>query len=131
MVRTEAYSLLEWHCDLVLVLPRISAHRQTLFTAFEYQFLSPFFVGIVTPLVAISGLNGAENVLIMLYIDFECIPLLKGCCYASEMSIRNLSLRNLAFLGQIFGINSMVCVRERTIPTERPPLVEVIANFCG
>jgi hypothetical protein len=28
--------------------------------------------------------------------------------------------------------NSMVLVRERTIPTERPPLVgEVIANFCG
>jgi hypothetical protein len=28
--------------------------------------------------------------------------------------------------------NSMVGVRERTIPTERPPLVgEVIANFCG
>jgi hypothetical protein len=28
--------------------------------------------------------------------------------------------------------NSMVCVRERTIPTERPPLAgEVIANFCG
>jgi hypothetical protein len=27
--------------------------------------------------------------------------------------------------------NSMVRVRERTIPTERPPLVgEVIANFC-
>jgi hypothetical protein len=27
-------------------------------------------------------------------------------------------------------LNSMVCVRERTIPTERPPLVgEVIANF--
>jgi predicted DNA-binding protein with PD1-like motif len=27
---------------------------------------------------------------------------------------------------------SMVSVRERTIPTERPPLVgEVIANFCG
>jgi hypothetical protein len=27
---------------------------------------------------------------------------------------------------------SMVCVRERTIPTERPPLVgAVIANFCG
>jgi hypothetical protein len=30
------------------------------------------------------------------------------------------------------AINSMVWVRERTIPTERPPLVgEVIANFCG
>jgi hypothetical protein len=28
--------------------------------------------------------------------------------------------------------NSMVCVLERTIPTERPPLVgEVSANFCG
>jgi hypothetical protein len=28
--------------------------------------------------------------------------------------------------------NSMVWVRERTIPTERPPLVgELIANFCG
>jgi hypothetical protein len=28
--------------------------------------------------------------------------------------------------------NSMVQVRERTILTERPPLVgEVIANFCG
>jgi hypothetical protein len=28
--------------------------------------------------------------------------------------------------------SSMVRVRERTIPTERPPLVgEVIANFCG
>jgi hypothetical protein len=28
--------------------------------------------------------------------------------------------------------NSMVWVRERTIPTERQPLVgEVIANFCG
>jgi hypothetical protein len=28
--------------------------------------------------------------------------------------------------------NSMVWVRERTIPTERPPFVgEVIANFCG
>jgi hypothetical protein len=29
-------------------------------------------------------------------------------------------------------LNSMVLVRERTIPTERPPLVgEVIANLCG
>jgi hypothetical protein len=31
-----------------------------------------------------------------------------------------------------FDFNSIVLVRERTIPTERPPLVgEVIANFCG
>jgi hypothetical protein len=29
-------------------------------------------------------------------------------------------------------LNSMICVRVRTIPTERPQLVgEVIANFCG
>jgi hypothetical protein len=32
----------------------------------------------------------------------------------------------------IIKLNSMVWARERTIPTERPPLVgEVIANFCG
>jgi hypothetical protein len=32
----------------------------------------------------------------------------------------------------ILKLNSMVWVHERTIPTERPPLVgEVIANFCG
>jgi hypothetical protein len=32
----------------------------------------------------------------------------------------------------IFLKNSMVWVRERTIPTEQPPLVgEVTANFCG
>jgi hypothetical protein len=29
-------------------------------------------------------------------------------------------------------LNSMVLVRERTLPTERPaPVGEVIANFCG
>jgi hypothetical protein len=29
-------------------------------------------------------------------------------------------------------LNSVALVRERTIPTERPPLVgEVSANFCG
>jgi hypothetical protein len=29
-------------------------------------------------------------------------------------------------------LNSMIWVRERTIPTERPPLVgEVISNLCG
>jgi hypothetical protein len=28
--------------------------------------------------------------------------------------------------------NSVACVRERTIPTERPPIVgDVSANFCG
>jgi hypothetical protein len=28
-------------------------------------------------------------------------------------------------------LNSVALVRERTIPTERPPLGEVNANFCG
>jgi hypothetical protein len=35
-------------------------------------------------------------------------------------------------LSAIRKLNSMVWVRGRTIPTERPPLVgEVIVNFCG
>jgi hypothetical protein len=35
-------------------------------------------------------------------------------------------------LGEILKKNSMVWVRERTIPTEPPPLVgEAIANLCG
>jgi hypothetical protein len=39
---------------------------------------------------------------------------------------------SLADKGHGVFINTMVWVRERTIPTERPPLVgEVIANFCG
>jgi hypothetical protein len=41
----------------------------------------------------------------------------------------------MLFIWNIFftnKTNSMVWVRERTIPTKRPPLVgEVIANFCG
>jgi hypothetical protein len=37
----------------------------------------------------------------------------------------------LVFLS-IVPLNSMVLVRERTMPTEQPPLVgEVIANLCG
>jgi hypothetical protein len=40
----------------------------------------------------------------------------------------NLFINNKKYL--IFNFNSMV--RERTIPTERPPLLgEVIASFCG
>jgi hypothetical protein len=35
-------------------------------------------------------------------------------------------------LSQVLKLNSVASVRERTIPTERPPLVgEVSANFCG
>jgi hypothetical protein len=40
--------------------------------------------------------------------------------------------KDFKFVRDKTKLNSMVWVRERTIPTERPPLVgEVIANFCG
>jgi hypothetical protein len=46
------------------------------------------------------------------------------CSYVSE--------QHIAFQAIGLKTNSMVCVCERTIPTERTPLVgEVIANFCG
>ena len=36
------------------------------------------------------------------------------------------------YLHFLYNKNSVALVRERTIPTERPPLVgEVSANFCG
>ena len=39
---------------------------------------------------------------------------------------------NNAFLILFYKLNSVALVHERTIPTERPPLVgEVSANFCG
>jgi hypothetical protein len=47
--------------------------------------------------------------------------------YTGQLIILNWSL---SFIKN--KTNSMVWVSERTIPTERPPLVgEVIANFCG
>ena len=43
---------------------------------------------------------------------------------------RNLADKNFHFL--ILKLNSVALVRERTIPTERPPPVgEISANFCG
>jgi hypothetical protein len=49
------------------------------------------------------------------------------------MFIRSVKpLYVLIFNDKTKKLNSMVWVRERTIPTERPLLVgEVIANFCG
>jgi hypothetical protein len=44
----------------------------------------------------------------------------------------NGSRTALKSIRETINLNSMLWVRERTIPTERPPLVgEVIANFCG
>jgi hypothetical protein len=38
----------------------------------------------------------------------------------------------ISYSNLTYKLNSMVWVRERTIPTERPPLVvEVITNFYG
>jgi hypothetical protein len=59
-------------------------------------------------------------------IGFECNETHHLLVFADEVNI----------LGYIIIIikklNSMVWVRERTIPTERPPLVgEVIAKLCG
>jgi hypothetical protein len=51
--------------------------------------------------------------------------------YLIEVSNRFAALEDLDTTNNK-QTNSMVRVRERTIPTERPPLVgEVIANFCG
>jgi hypothetical protein len=52
---------------------------------------------------------------------------------SSEVQLMKTVLElNLCFHIKKTKPNSMVRVRERTIPTERPPLVgEVIANLCG
>jgi hypothetical protein len=49
-----------------------------------------------------------------------------------HLLLEDVSLTVLRVLVSKLKLNSMVWVRERTIPTERPPLVgEVIANLCG
>jgi hypothetical protein len=48
-------------------------------------------------------------------------------CDINKLDLQTLRSRNK----KTYKLNSMVRVRERTIPTERPPLVgEVIANLC-
>jgi hypothetical protein len=47
-------------------------------------------------------------------------------------SVDIFHIHHQIWTGLHFHQNSMVRVRERTIPTKRPPLVgEVIVNFCG
>jgi hypothetical protein len=49
----------------------------------------------------------------------------------TQFIMRNFTSMNI-YIYIYITENSMVWVRERTIPTERPPLVgKVIANFCG
>ena len=52
---------------------------------------------------------------------------------SSERQIKNLLVvANLELEFIVTKLNSVALVRERTIPTERPPPVsEVSANFCG
>jgi hypothetical protein len=57
---------------------------------------------------------------------------------SNEIKYVNLGTYNFAivydnkYLGKILRFNSVALVRDRTIPTERPPPVgEVSANFCG
>ena len=57
---------------------------------------------------------------------------------ASQLSISQKALETLLEDGNVMPkhaeakLNSVALVRERTIPTERPPPVgEVSANFCG
>ena len=50
----------------------------------------------------------------------------------ARSSIRNLRTRDVVLSLPSKTLNSVALVRERTIPTERPPPVgEVSANFCG
>jgi hypothetical protein len=61
------------------------------------------------------------------------IGLRQGICMCCTGSFKKyLSLYIGTKLKLKLKLNSMVLFHERTIPTERPPLVgEVIANFCG
>jgi len=52
--------------------------------------------------------------------------------YLCEVSFHTKSHSNTVILFHFNKLNSVALVRERTIPTERPPPVgEVSANFCG
>jgi len=49
-----------------------------------------------------------------------------------EVSHESAGSGSWQFLDKLLKKNSVALVRERTIPTERPPPVgEVSANFCG
>jgi hypothetical protein len=63
---------------------------------------------------------------------FFCEVLTGGVTATDLSKNRVYSVEDLNNLGENSKLNSMALVRERTIPTERPPPVgEVSANFCG
>jgi hypothetical protein len=71
------------------------------------------------------------NILIEFAVPMKLVRLIKMCLNETYSKVRIGK-----HLSDSFPIekkkHSMVWVHERTIPTERPPLVgEVIANFCG
>ena len=50
----------------------------------------------------------------------------------SGYSLIDVEASNVTYPNTVQTVNSVALVRERTIPTERPPPVgEVSANFCG
>ena len=53
-------------------------------------------------------------------------------CHSVIMGAYKIGLLAIYVTKKHTKLNSVALVRERTIPTERPPLVgEVSANFCG
>jgi hypothetical protein len=67
------------------------------FHRLEIPVLIVLFIGIVALSVALSGLNGAENVLIVLYMDSECILL-------PAIFMRNFLLRNSHYDDNFFAL---------------------------
>jgi hypothetical protein len=62
-------------------------------------------------------------IIITVYLNSKCV-FTRWQCYCIKPQHTKIHTQKKT--------NSMVWVRERTIPTERPPLLgEVIANFCG
>jgi hypothetical protein len=96
----------------VKVQPKISKSNRTIIKALAEK------VGPVTNIWR-SQISGR-----LIYTELNYSP-----CFFVELKP---ALNNKDIRCRKYKKNSMVSVRERTIPTERPPLVgEVIANFCG
>jgi hypothetical protein len=63
--------------------------------------------------------------------EFTIFMLIVGGCWGSVRLYKCCALNCIWSTQKNKQTNSMVWVRERTLPTERPPLVgEVIASFC-
>jgi hypothetical protein len=69
--------------------------------------------------------------ILLIWINVLSVYDRRGSCNFPLHIATYLCLINL-YLETKIKLNSVACVRERTMPIERPPLVgEVSANFCG